>query len=164
VTQLLDGGKIIDTFHQLLAQDRPLSPTTDLLENRPTLRALRDFGDLLNDEEIESMRDSERVRVNSRPTTPRLANHSPTTRRFVGIEERISQEGLRSTYFGQVPGVYQNVRHPTTNTWILLMCSVHPRAPLPLSSHHLHFALAPYSWTLPIQARRPYRRSGARSQ
>ncbi|KAF1364767.1 hypothetical protein EJ07DRAFT_151206 [Lizonia empirigonia] len=59
VTQLIEGGKTIDSFHQLIAGDRPATPTLDPLENRLTLRALRDFGDLLNDEEKISMRDSE---------------------------------------------------------------------------------------------------------
>jgi hypothetical protein len=46
VTQLLEDGKTIDSFHQILAEDRSTTPTADPLENRPTLRALRDFGDL----------------------------------------------------------------------------------------------------------------------
>ncbi|KAF2632052.1 hypothetical protein BU25DRAFT_417810 [Macroventuria anomochaeta] len=47
------------------------------------------------------------MRIDSRPNTPRIP-HSLTQRRFVGIEECISQDGLRSHYSGQVPGVYQN--------------------------------------------------------
>lgn len=108
VTQLVEGGKTMDSFHQLLTGTRSVTPAVDPLENRPTLKALQDFGDLLNDEEKESMRESDTVRVDSRPSTPRLP-HSPTQRRFVGIEERISQDGLRSHYSGQVRGVYQNV-------------------------------------------------------
>ncbi|KZM24421.1 phosphorelay sensor kinase [Ascochyta rabiei] len=107
VTRLLEGGKTIDSFQQLLAGDGPVSPTTDPLENRPTLRSLRDFGKLLNDEERISIKDCEAMRTDSRPSTPKLM-HSPSTRRFVGIEERISQEGLRSQYSGRTPGVYQN--------------------------------------------------------
>ena len=110
VTQLIEGGKTMDSFHQLLAGDQSITPILDPLENRPTLKALRDFGDLLNDEEKGSMRDSETMRVDSRPSTPRMA-HSPTQRRFVGIEERISQDGLRSHYTGTMPGVYQNVSY-----------------------------------------------------
>lgn len=113
VTQLIEGGKTIDSFHQLLAGDGPVTPTKDPLENRPTLRALRDLGDLLNDEERGSIRDSDTSRIDSRPSTPRVA-HSPLQRRFVGIEERISQDGLRSHYTGRIPGVYQNVPHPSS--------------------------------------------------
>lgn len=121
VTQLIEGGKTIDSFHQLLTSDRPGTPLVDPLENRPTLKALRDFGELLSDEEKGSMRDSDILRIESSPSTPRLPPN-PTHRRFVGIEERISQDGLRSRFSGQVPGVYQNVGllHPhalyTANT------------------------------------------------
>lgn len=108
VTQLVEGGKTIDSFHQLLTGDRPGTPVADPLENRPTLKALREFGDLLSDEEKSSIRDSDTLHIESRPNTPRLPQ-SPTHRRFVGIEERISQEGLRSSSAGQIPGVYQNV-------------------------------------------------------
>ncbi|KAF9695765.1 hypothetical protein EKO04_005961 [Ascochyta lentis] len=107
VTRLIEGGKTIDSFHQLLSGDRTATPTTDPLENRPTLKSLRDFGDLLNDEEKRSLKDGEAMRTDSQPSTPR-SSQSPTARRFVGIEERMSQEALRSRYGGQVPGVYQN--------------------------------------------------------
>ncbi|KAF1930694.1 uncharacterized protein M421DRAFT_35952, partial [Didymella exigua CBS 183.55] len=107
ITQLVEGGRTMDSFHQLLTGDRPATPVADPLENRPTLRALRDFGDLLNDEERVSMGDNDMMRVDSRPSTPRMSQ-TPTQRRFIGIEERISQDGLRSHYSGQVPGVYQN--------------------------------------------------------
>ncbi|KAJ4343121.1 hypothetical protein N0V95_006736 [Ascochyta clinopodiicola] len=107
VTRLIEGGKTIDSFQQLLAGDSHVALSADPLENRPTLRSLRDFGKLLNDEERMLIKDSEAMRADSRPSTPK-STHSPTTRRFVGIEERISQERLRSQYSGQSPGVYQN--------------------------------------------------------
>lgn len=118
VTQLIEGGKSMDSFYQLLTEDRPVTPAVDPLENRPTLKAMRDLGDLLNDEEKGSMRDSELRRIQSGSSTPTArVPHSPTHRRFVGIDERISQDGLRSHYSGQVPGVYQNVLPllPTSN-------------------------------------------------
>lgn len=108
VTQLVEGGKTIDSFHQLLTGDRPTTPVTDPLENRPTLKTLRDFGDLLNEEEKGLLRGVDTLRIESRPSTPRQAQNSGQ-RRFLGIEERISQDGLRSHYTGQIPGVYQNV-------------------------------------------------------
>lgn len=114
VTQLVEGGKTMNSFHQLLTGDRSMTPVVDPLENRPTLKALRDLGDLLNDEEKGSIRDNEMMRVDSRPSTPRIP-HSPTQRRFVGIEECISQDGLRSNYSSQAPGVYQNVRSPISH-------------------------------------------------
>jgi hypothetical protein len=164
VTQLVDGGKTMDSFHQLLTGNRPVTPVADPLENRPTLRALRDFGDLLNEEEKGSMRDIEMMRIDSRPSTPtaRVPN-SPLQRRFLGIEERISQDGLRAQYAGQIPGVYQNVRisfPPTAQ----LTNPVHPRAPLSLPAHHLHLTLPPHPRTLPIQTRGPYRRPRARTR
>ncbi|KAH6615201.1 PAS domain-containing protein [Boeremia exigua] len=107
VTQLVEGGKTIDSFHQLLTGDRPETPIADPLENRPTLKALREFRDMLNDEEKGSIRESDSLRTDSRPSSP-WPPQSPTQRRFVGIEERISQEGLRSRFAGQVPGVYRN--------------------------------------------------------
>lgn len=116
VTQLVDGGKTMDSFHQLLTGHRPVTPVVDPLENRPTLKALRDFADLLNDEEKGSMRDSDLMRTDSRPSTPTRAPNSPLQRRFLGIEERISQDGLRSQYAGQLPGVYQNVRCSPTQS------------------------------------------------
>lgn len=155
VTQLIEGGKTIDSFHQLLAADRPVTPIVDPLENRPTLKALRDLADLLNDEEKGSMRDSDSMRIDSRPSTPRLP-HSPTQRRLVGIEERISQDGLLSYYSGQIPGVYQNVRPPDPHYVAQLTAPVHPRSPLSLAPHHLHLTLPPHSRALSIQTRRPH--------
>lgn len=110
VTQLVEGGKTIDSFYQLLAQWRPVTPVVDPLESKPTLKALRKFGDLLTDEEKGSIRGADVLRIDSRPSTPRQPQ-SPTQRRFVGIEEHMSQNGLRSHHPGQTPGVYQNVRH-----------------------------------------------------
>ena len=110
VTSLVEDGKTLESFYQLLAIDRPVTPAPDILENRPRLRALRDFGILLNDEERGTLRGREVIRIDSRPSTP-TSRHSQsfTQRRFVGIEERISQNGLHSRYLGQLPGVYQNV-------------------------------------------------------
>jgi hypothetical protein len=162
VTQLIDGGKTMDSFHQLLTGNRPVTPVVDPLENRPTLKALRDFGDLLNDEEKGSMRDSETIRIDSRPSTPtaRVPN-SPIQRRFLGIEERISQDGLRSQYAGHIPGVYQNVRSSPSPT-AQLTSAVYPRTPLSLPAHHIHLTLAPHPRALPVQTRRPHRRPRAR--
>jgi len=110
VTALVEDGKTMESFYQLLASDRPETPAMDPLETRPKLKALRDFGELLNDEERGFMRGREVIRVvDSRPSTPtRRLSQSFTQRRFVGIEERISQNGLHSRYLGQLPGVYQN--------------------------------------------------------
>lgn len=154
----------MDSFHQLLTGNRPVTPVVDPLENRPILKALRDFGDLLNDEEKGSMRDSEIMRIDSRPSTPtaRVPN-SPLQRRFLGIEERISQDGLRSQYAGQIPGVYQNVLSSPLAT-APLIDSVHSRAPLSVPPHHLHLTLPAHPRTLPIQARGPHRWPRARTR
>lgn len=134
VTQLVDGGKTMDSFHQLLSGHRPITPVVDPLENRPTLKALRDFADLLNDEEKGSMRNSE-LRVDSRSSTPTArASNSPLQRRFLGIEERMSRDGLRFQYAGQLPGVYQNVRSSPYPIAQLTKPSTSSCAPIPLSA------------------------------
>ncbi|KAJ8105080.1 hypothetical protein OPT61_g10396 [Boeremia exigua] len=159
VTQLVEGGKTIDSFHQLLCGNRPTTPVVDPLENRPTLRALRDFAELLNDEEKGSMRDSDMLRVEPRPGTPQ----SPSQRRFVGIEERISHESLHAHFSGRVPGVYQNVHAPISRLPTPLTHPVHPRSTVSFTPHHLHLPIAPNPRAMPVQARRTHRRSRART-
>lgn len=152
VTNLVEGGKTMDSFHQLLASDRPVTPAADPLENRPTLKALRDFGDLLNEEEKGSMRDIDMLRIDSRPCTPTQRQpQSPTQRRFVGIEERISQDGLRSRYLGQVPGVYQNVCLPCLCSCEILTGKVRSRSSLSLASNHLHVSVTARPWSLSVK-------------
>lgn len=154
VTHLIEGGKTLDSFHQLLAGDRPVTPM-DPLENRPTLRALRDFAGLLNDEEVESMRDGDRIRIESRPSTPK-SSHSPTRRRFVGIEERISQDGFYSRYPRQISGVYQNVCHILHGHFTPLTLPVYSRPSSPISPHSVHVPLPSHPRSLPIETWRSH--------
>ena len=162
VTALVEDGKTMESFYQLLASDRPITPAADILESRPRLRALRDFGNLLNDEEKGSMRGREIIRIDSRPSTP-TSRHSQSfaQRRFVGIEERISQNGLHSRYLGQVPGVYQNVSPDYLYKHKSLTSQVRPRPSLSFATHNLHFSITACPWSLSVQARGPHWRPRA---
>jgi hypothetical protein len=153
VTALVEDGKTMESFYQLLASDHLMTPAADILESRPKMRALRDFGNLLNDEERGSMRGREIIRIDSRPSTP-TSRHSQSfaQRRFVGIEERISQNGLHSRYLGQVPGVYQNVSPKYSYKCGSLTSQVRSRPSLSFASHNLYFSVTARPWSLSVQA------------
>ncbi|KAJ4354512.1 uncharacterized protein N0V89_006249 [Didymosphaeria variabile] len=114
ITRLLEGGKGLESFKQLLDQEKEAANMADFTENKPSLRMLRELGGLLNEEEADVVR-QRNVRVrrgstsSSASTSTRTA--ASTGRRFIGMEET-SDDNLwparRYGPEGRLPGVYQN--------------------------------------------------------
>lgn len=123
ITRLLEGGKGLESFRQLLAQEREAgirAVGNDPGEYRPSLQMLRELGVLLDDEEVDIVRQNSTRRrfgsVSSVTSTP--ARATPVGRRYIGTEEAaedsiwpLSKLGPQ----GRLPGVYQNVRASPCN-------------------------------------------------
>lgn len=124
ITHLIEGGRGLESFKKLLDRHRYAKekPLPDPLGHKPSLRTLGELGNLLNEEEIEVMRNQRqsldhgtRTSFDSgRSSSPARIPHP--IRRFIGTEEL---EGVpwppsQAGAAGKLPGVYQNVRFPYT--------------------------------------------------
>jgi hypothetical protein len=116
ISHLIEGGRGLESFKRLLDQDdsdKINKPLPDPLRNKPSLSVLRELGGLLNEEEIEVVRDRARASSHHREQSQgsSLSEHSRIPhppRRFVGTEEPdLSFPQFESS--GRLPGVYQNV-------------------------------------------------------
>lgn len=123
VSSLIEDGRGLESFAQLLSQDRSISRLGAHLEKDPK-QALGDLGQLLTEDEAELFRN--RVQRSSllshqpppasiRSVSTRLTNGRPRSSRVVlGMDEVAAAEpqlwpaaNLGSS--GRLPGVYQNV-------------------------------------------------------
>jgi hypothetical protein len=116
ITHLLDEGRGLETFKQLLTKDQEANekPLPDPLDHKPPLKVLRELGSLLNDEEVEAFQTrNPRNSMDSGNSTPNRA--ASTARRFVGMEDSTEANFWPASQFGpsgRLPGVYQNVSPP----------------------------------------------------
>lgn len=115
ISQLLEGGNGLESFKQLLEQDQEAiqkAENPDPIEHKPSLKLLRELGDLLNDEEIEVVRHREgrRNSLDSNASTP--TRTAFPNRRLLGMDEPDCPVWPPSAFgpSGRLPGVYQNVR------------------------------------------------------
>jgi hypothetical protein len=126
ISHLLEGGRGLESLKMLLTQDLQLnkSPFSDPINRNPPVKFLEELGTMLNDEEVEALRNNAsehttRPSFESRASTPTahsIHSHHHPIRRFVGMDEPPyetetpmwppSQFGSS----GRLPGVYQNVR------------------------------------------------------
>ncbi|KAF2729773.1 hypothetical protein EJ04DRAFT_501705 [Polyplosphaeria fusca] len=112
ISHLLEGGRGLESFKKML-DDENEKALPDPLESRPSLRALRDFGVLLNDEEIDIVKErgDRRNSIDSGRSTPTRNTPQAPSRRFVGMEEPAEPGLWPPSQFGssgRLPGVYQN--------------------------------------------------------
>jgi hypothetical protein len=164
ISHLVEGGKGLESFKQLLDQEQDaVQETLRRLENpnpihhKPSLRLLRELSGLLNDEEIEVVSHRERCRSSTESSvgtahTPMHANSS-TQRRFVGMDEPTDDVPSPVVFgpSGKLPGVYQNVRSPSSHCKLMTNNNpVPPRPTVPISTHHLHFRRPPHPGSVPI--------------
>ncbi|KAF2748170.1 hypothetical protein M011DRAFT_458060 [Sporormia fimetaria CBS 119925] len=115
ITNLLEGGRGLDSFKQLLNQDEigHRHVPSDPLRTKPSLDVLRELRGLLNDDEIEIVRDPNRGELRTSIDSDRASTRTPHpgVRRYLNTDDRAehppwppSQCGLS----GKLPGVYQN--------------------------------------------------------
>jgi hypothetical protein len=117
ISHLMEAGRGLESFKQLLLSDeqRLHKPIPDPLARKPPLKALRELSQLLNDEEMNVVKQQKSDRRNSIESTgsiPTRAVHTPSTRRVIGMDEPIESTYLPPSQFGssgRLPGVYQNV-------------------------------------------------------
>lgn len=117
ISHLIEGGRGLDSFKQLLQSDeqRLHKPLPDRLARKPPLKALRDLSQLLNDEEIDVVKQQKgdrRNSIDSTGSTSTRPGRTPSTRRMIGMDEPVDSSYLPPSQFGssgRLPGVYQNV-------------------------------------------------------
>lgn len=114
VTHLIEGGKGIETFERLLANDRAEERYRGRSSRKPT-QVLGELGQMMNDDELDAV--NSRQRSQSRSSTP--AGSSRITpapirynRKVFGMDDS-HERGLwphpSLGPSGRLPGVYQNV-------------------------------------------------------
>lgn len=114
VSPLIDAGRGLDSFEQLLAQDRAESRFGGALEKDPK-HALTRFGQLLNDDELFAVRTRARSDSEGSPARETTASARPSRepRRFLGMDDTSAERPLwphpSLGPSGRLPGVYQNV-------------------------------------------------------
>jgi hypothetical protein len=117
ISHLMEAGRGLESFKQLLQSDeqRLHKPLPDPLARKPPLKALRELGQLLNDEEmnvVKQQSSDRRNSIESTSSTPTRTVHTPSTRRVIGMDEPVDSPYLPPSQFGssgRLPGVYQNV-------------------------------------------------------
>jgi PAS domain S-box-containing protein len=110
VTQLIEGGRGLDSFQRLLNQDRMEARFGEMNQTKSPKKALRDLGLLLGKDELETLR----YRASDPNQSGRSTPVRPSTgrRHFMGEEfERDIWPAARLGHSGRLPGVYQNVRY-----------------------------------------------------
>lgn len=115
VSHLIEGGKGIESFERLLANDR----TGERYRGRSTRRpgqVLNELGQMLSHEELDAvnMRQRSRSRDSSvgGSASRNLASPSWPTRRVLGMDDSLEKEMWAHPSLGpsgRLPGVYQNV-------------------------------------------------------
>jgi hypothetical protein len=118
VSPLIEGGKGLDSFSRLLAQDRTESRFGGRPEKDPK-HVLGELGQMLNEEESNIVNNrARRYSEESKAPTPQ---HRVTHRgrRILGMDdthtERMMWPHPNLGPSGRLPGVYQNVSHPLTS-------------------------------------------------
>lgn len=115
VSPLVEGGRGLESFEQLLAQDRADSRFGGRPDRNPD-HMLGELGQMLNEHEVEIVRKRARSYSQSseRGTPTRSLQGNP--RRILGMDDAGSDRGLwphpSLGPSGRLPGVYQNVRCP----------------------------------------------------
>ncbi|KAK4547412.1 hypothetical protein LTR36_001068 [Oleoguttula mirabilis] len=111
VSSLIEGGRGLESFSQLLAQDRTESRFGGRPEKNPK-HVLGELGQMLSEEEGNIMKN--RTRRYSEESRESIPQHKPTHRgrRILGMDDTATERGLWPHASlgpsGRLPGVYQN--------------------------------------------------------
>lgn len=116
VTNLIDGGRGMESFQRLLAEDRGRSRAA--ITPKSSLKALSELGEMLTNDEMDVIQNRGRAgSVHSGASTPVHPATRPS-RRILGMEDQIDAEMWPAAHHGpsgRLPGVYQNVSLLTTS-------------------------------------------------
>ncbi|KEQ72272.1 hypothetical protein M436DRAFT_49208 [Aureobasidium namibiae CBS 147.97] len=112
VSHLIEGGKGIESFEKLLANDRAEERYRGRSNRKPT-QVLGELGQMMNDDELDAI--NTRQRSQSRSSTPATSSRNPIPirhgRKVFGMDDS-SEHGLwphpSLGPSGRLPGVYQN--------------------------------------------------------
>ena len=113
VSQLIENGRGLESFSQLLAQDRSQSRFGGRVEKDPK-HVLGEFGALLSEEESSVMKGT---RGSFSGPAPQASTPKPVLRggrRILGMDDEPGKELWPDRNLGpsgRLPGVYQNVSH-----------------------------------------------------
>jgi PAS domain S-box-containing protein len=173
VSSLIEGGRGLESFADLLARDRSESRFGDSLKKDPK-HMLGEFGAVLNDEEANIVKNRTRSFSEglTRPGTA-MSGSVRAPRRRLGMDDAVSDRHLwphpSLGPSGRLPGVYQNVsntlQHSTPsppNQLTYFPKTVPPRPPLPLPPHNLHLSRPPDPGPATNQIPRTHRRPRTR--
>lgn len=175
VSSLIEDGRGLESFAQLLSQDRTELRFGGPLDRDPK-QALRDLGQLLTEDEADVVRNRvQRSTMQSQPpasirstsTRPIPSKGGRSSRVILGMDDVAMDRlwpaaSLGSS--GRLPGVYQNVSDhnatPSPKPSALTdLPTVPPRPSLPLPPNHLHIPRPPDPRPPPNQTPRPNRRA-----
>jgi len=143
VSHLIEGGKGIETFEKLLANDRAEERYRGRSNRKPT-QVLGELGQMMNDDELDAI--NTRQRSQSRSSTPATSSRNPIPirhgRKVFGMDDS-SEHGLwphpSLGPSGRLPGVYQNVSlFPSSTFYLRLIC--HSSI---FSFDHIHLYVSP---------------------
>lgn len=106
VSNLIDGGRGLDSFQKLLSQERSESRFGDA-PIKASLKSLMDLSQMLDGEESEVIKQH----VSELEVDRETLIKPMTARRYLGMEDAITKEMWGTADYGQpgrIPGVYQN--------------------------------------------------------
>lgn len=114
VSNLIEGGRGLESFQHLLSQDQADSRYGGHAK-KSSLRALGELSQMLSQEELDVIRQRVGGEADSGRTTPARPN---TARRYLGMDDPPERELWPAAHHGpsgRLPGVYQNVRQSMLN-------------------------------------------------
>jgi len=171
VSSLVEGGRGLESFAQLLARDRSESRFGG--RQKDAKHALSELGGMLTEEESNMVKSQTRRGSEETGLGASALSHRPTRggRKILGMDDTAAERGLWPDRAlgpsGRLPGVYQNVSltfhlQPRCACFQLNTngsCpTVPPRPPLPLPPHHLHLPRPPHPGPPANQIPRAHRR------
>ncbi|KAI9700211.1 MAG: hypothetical protein M1820_006879 [Bogoriella megaspora] len=116
VSNLIIGGRGLESFSQLLEQDR-IAARFGGEQDQSSISSLRELGHFLNDDEVEVIKRRDRSYSQSDTSSRSHSQQRPSTRderpkrRYIGIDEAQGKSLWAHPQFGssgRLPGVYQN--------------------------------------------------------
>lgn len=166
VSSLVEGGRGIESFAQLVAKDRSESRLGGRPEKDPK-HMLGELSQMFNKEESDIVQNrARRYSEESNRSIPEPRS-SVRGRRILGMEDTQTERSLWPHASlgpsGRLPGVYQNVSifcvlsGRATDSIV-----VPPRPPISLSTHHIYLSSVAHTWLAADQIPRSRRRTSTR--